>query len=96
MARVVTTVLVDDLEVEGWDNFDPAGSGFDGASYEIVLSADNREKLVPALAPYIPSVPGTAPRAAHGSQRYRRELPPGPQRQRAVGRDPRLGPRDGH
>ena len=53
MARVVTTVLVDDLEGEEGDSVDTVMFGFDGASYEIDLSEGNREKMAAALAPYI-------------------------------------------
>ena len=51
VARVVTTVLVDDLEGDESDTIDTVTFGFDGATYEIDLSEGNGEKMAAALAP---------------------------------------------
>jgi len=51
MAQSVSVIITDDLD--GTEGAQTVAFGFEGASYEIDLSAKNRARLEKALAPFI-------------------------------------------
>ncbi len=51
MAIKTTTVIIDDID--GTEDATPVTFAFDGKSYEIDLSKENKAKLAEALKPYI-------------------------------------------
>lgn len=51
MAKIVNTVVIDDLD--GSSEAEAVSFGFDGTAYEIDLGPANRERLRKALQPFI-------------------------------------------
>ena len=53
MAKQTRTVLIDDIDGTEVDDVQPVRFALDGTSYELDLSASNRDQLAAALAPYV-------------------------------------------
>lgn len=58
MARKVITTYIDDID--GSEAEGPVAFSYNGRSYEIDLSTDNKQKLEEALAPFISAARTTA------------------------------------
>lgn len=71
MAKVVNTVITDDLD--GSSQAEAVSFGLDGLGYEIDLGPGNRERLREALQPFIDAGRRAGRRRSPRSAAYRRE-----------------------
>ena len=72
MAKHVITRVIDDID--GSEDAQTVSFAFDGKSYEIDLSAENKQKLADALAPFIAAGRTTSSRSSAPAKGGRKDL----------------------